>query len=211
MINQPTLRMFFDLETIGNLDTIQYLPEPEAPGNYKDPEKIAKAIEEKKQEQINRAALDPDYGEIITIGYTKSPDDVKVTVLFGDEKKMLKDFWDAFHECSGKCVGYNILGFDLPYLLRRSMAHNVKPRTIPFLAKYRTDPVTDLMGILYNWNIAKSLKQVAKIYQLPVDCPEVDGSLVGSLPLEDIIRYQISDVKLTISLWQRMNKVYFSQ
>lgn len=207
---QSVKRIFFDLETIANLDTLQYAPQPEAPANFKDPEKIAKAVEEKRQEQIDRAPLDPDYGEIITIGYATSPEG-DVTVLHGDEKEMLQHFWNVFAECSGRCVGYNIIGFDLPYLLRRSLANEIKVKYLPILAKYRTDPVTDLMGILYNWGPAKGLKQVARIYQLPVCCEDVDGSQVGSLPLEKIIEYQISDVKLTISLWQAMNGVYFSQ
>jgi DNA polymerase elongation subunit (family B) len=202
-------RLVFDLETIANPDTLKYAPEPEAPGNLKDPEKIAKAIEEKRQDQIDRAPLDPDYGEIITIGYATDPLS-DVVVLHGDEKENLKAFWHAFQECSGYCIGYNIIGFDLPYIMRRSMAHNIKPAYLPNLAKYRTEPVTDLMGILYNWGPAKGLKQVAKIYQLPVECPGVDGSQVGSLPIEKIIEYQVSDVKLTISLWQRMNGVYFN-
>lgn len=202
-------RLFMDCETIANLDTLQYAPQPEAPGNFKDPEKIAKAIEEKRQDQIDRAPLDPDYGEIITIGYATAPD-AEVTVLHGDEKEMLKQFWYAFASCEGRCVGYNIIGFDLPYLLRRSLANGIKVAYLPFLAKYRTEPVTDLMGILYNWGPAKGLKQVAKIYQLPVECEDIDGSQVGSLPLEKIIEYQISDVKLTISLWQAMNGVYFN-
>jgi hypothetical protein len=201
-------RLFFDCETIANLDSVQFMPEPEAPGNLKDPEKIKAALEAKRQEQIDRAALDPDYGEIITIGYATQPNG-PVTVLQGKEPEMLVEFWRVLADCGGRCVGYNILGFDLLYLQRRSMAHGVQ---VPFLnlAKYRTDPVTDLMGILYNWGQAKGLKQVARLYGLPVACPEVDGSLVGTLPLEKIIEYQISDVKLTISLWQRMNGVYFS-
>lgn len=208
-MKQSIARMFFDLESIANLDTLQYAPQPEAPGNFKDPEKIAKAIEEKRQEQIDRAPLDPDYGEIITIGYATDPDG-EVTVLSGDEKEMLAQFWKVFASCNGHCVGYNIIGFDLPYLLRRSLANGIKVGYQPFLAKYRTEPVTDLMGILYNWGPAKGLKQVAKIYQLPVECEEVDGSQVGSLPLEKIIEYQVSDVKLTIALWQLMNGVYFT-
>ncbi len=202
-------RLYFDLETIANLDALQHAPAPEPAANLKDPEKIAKSIEEKRQEQIDRAPLDPDYGEIVTLGFATYPDG-EVTVLHGDERAILTGFWAAFAECSGRCVGYNILSFDLPYLLRRSMALGIRPPFMPVLAKYRTDPVTDLMGILYNWGPAKGLKQVAKLYGLPVACPEVDGSQVGGLPLEKIIEYQVSDVKLTIALWQRMNGVYFN-
>ena len=204
----PTTRLFFDLETIANLDNVQHMPDPEAPGNLKDPEKIKAALEAKRQDQIDRAALDPDYGEITTIGFATRPDG-EITVLHGSESQMLKDFWTALESCAGRCVGYNILSFDLPYLLRRSMAHAV---TVPYLnlAKYRTEPVTDLMGILYNWGPAKGLKQVARLYGLPVACPEINGAMVGSLPLDKIIEYQVSDVKLTIALWKRMNGIYFT-
>lgn len=202
-------RLLFDLETQANLDTIRFMPAPEPAANLKDPEKIAKSLEEKRQEQIDRAPLDPDYGEIVTLGFATTPEG-DVTVLHGNESDILKGFWTAFADCSGRCVGYNILGFDLPYLQRRSMALGIKPCFAPNLAKYRTDPITDLMGILYNWGPAKGLKQVAKLYGLPVACPEVDGSQVGGLPLEKIIEYQVSDVKLTIALYQRMNGIYFN-
>lgn len=208
--HNPIPRMFFDLETIANLDSLRFAPEPEPPANLKDPEKIAKALEEKRQEQIDRAPLDPDYGEIVTIGYAVHPED-DPTVLVGDEFAMINQFWAVLEQCGGRCVGYNILSFDLPYLQRRSMALGIKVPVVPFLAKYRLDPVTDLMGILYNWGPAKGLKQVAKIYSLPVDCPDVDGSKVGGLALDEIIAYQKSDVRLTIALWQRMNGIYFNQ
>jgi uncharacterized protein YprB with RNaseH-like and TPR domain len=202
-------RVFFDLETIANLDALQHAPAPEPAANLKDPEKIAKSIADKRQEQIDRAPLDPDYGEIVTLGYATHTDG-DVTVLHGNERDILNGFWSAFSDCAGRCVGYNILSFDLPYLQRRSMALGIKPPFAPNLAKYRTDPITDLMGILYNWGPAKGLKQVSKLYGLPVTCPDVDGSQVGGLSLEKIIEYQASDVKLTISLYERMNGVYFN-
>ncbi len=44
--------LFFDIETTANLDALVYLPEPMAPGNYKDADKIAQYVIEKKAEQI---------------------------------------------------------------------------------------------------------------------------------------------------------------
>lgn len=215
-------RLFFDIETVLNPGVIDLMPEPAAPANLKDPEKITAAIEEKKREMIEKAALDADYGRILSIGYSSGDgDNVHVMVnedvypdcfLYNNsEEQMLKAFWNLFKECGGACVGYNILGFDLPYLMRRSMALGVKLPFIPNLAKYRTEPITDLMMIIYNWGSDKykSLKQVAKLYGIENGAPEVGGSMVSGLDAEQLIAYQISDVKMVMALYEKMNGVYF--
>lgn len=215
-------RLFFDIETAINPDAIDLMPEPAAPANLKDPEKIAAAIEEKRREMIEKAALDADFGRILSIGYsTGDGDGIHVMVnedVYPDtfpynrsEEQMLKAFWDRFKECNGACVGYNILGFDLPYLMRRSMALGIKLPFIPNLAKFRTEPITDLMMILYNWGSDKykSLKQVAKLYGIENGAPGVDGSTVAKLDPDQLITYQISDVQMVMSLYEKMNGVYF--
>jgi DNA polymerase elongation subunit (family B) len=217
-------RLFLDIETQANPESCALMPEPEAPANYTDPVKIERYKAEKRAELIDKAALDPDYGQILSIGghiinttwifinRDAFPDyHNSVFVQAISEPDMLDLFWRHFADCRGVCVGYNILSFDLPYLLRRSMALGVGVPCLPVLARYRTEPVTDLMQILYNWGSDryKGLKQVAKLYGLPVECPEVDGSQVKNLSAEELIAYQVSDVKLTVALYQRMNGIYF--
>jgi DNA polymerase elongation subunit (family B) len=229
-------RMFLDIETACNPETCTLMPEPvvSAPSNYKDPDKIAEYIraetEKRRAEALDRAALDPDYGKILSIGFgfcdavsvfinrdaffpngIDPETDPSLVVIAYPEKDLIKLFWQNFAACNGNCIGYNILGFDLPYLLRRSMALCVPVPFVPNLAKFRTEPVTDLMMILYNWGSQtyKGLKQVAKIYGLPNDCPDVDGSQVAGLDVETLTRYQASDVRLCMELYQRMNGIYF--
>ncbi|MDI6770124.1 MAG: hypothetical protein QMD04_10685 [Anaerolineales bacterium] len=225
-------RLFFDLETTVNPENIVHMPEPEAPANLKDPEKIAAAIEAKRLEQIERAALDPDYGKILSLGFTCITGDAyAITVIVNrdvyfpnpdhqwlavpeyaaTEGELLEIFWREFAACGGCCIGYNILGFDLPYILRRSFALGVKPPFVPNLAKFRTEPITDLMMILYNWGSDryKSLKLVARLYDLPVEAEGVDGSMVASLSVDELIQYTTSDVNLVVALYERMNGIYF--
>jgi DNA polymerase elongation subunit (family B) len=224
-------RLFLDIETQANPETIALMPEPKAPGNLKDPAKIEAAIAEKKAEWIETAALDPDYGRILSIGtfvedkiavyingeiypefVPDESDEAETVVYKASETRILEAFWEDFRWCDCRCVGFNILSFDLPYLLRRSMALGIKVPFLPSLAKYRVEPVTDLFGILYNWDWqrAKGLKQIAKLYGIPNDCPDVDGSKVKDLDVEALCAYQASDVKLTIALYQKMNGVYFN-
>ena len=216
-------RLFFDIETRALPEACALMPEPKAPANFKDPDKIAAAVAEKKAEQIASAALDADYGQIVSIGYAINfPEDhivdPPVTVLLNTgqpgktESDLIVAFWKRFAECDGRCVGYNILNFDLPYLLRRSFALGVRPLVFLNMARYRTEPVTDLMAILYNWgnDRYKGLKTVARLYGLPNDCPDVDGSQVETLSVDDLIKYQASDVRLVMRLYARMNGIYFS-
>lgn len=223
-----TLRLFFDIETEANPETCALIPEPviEAPANYKDPEKIAQYITEKteaaKTAALEKAALDADYGRILSIGATFQPDYEVSVFVVGDpcidapdgvwtEDLILSRFWELFGHCRGFCVGYNILNFDLPYLMRRSMALGVPIPIQPNLVRYRTEPVTDLMAILYNWGSEryKGLKQVAKLYGIPNRCPDVDGSKVKDLDRETLRAYQESDVRLVVDLYCRMNGIYF--
>lgn len=227
-------RMFVDIETTANPENCALMPDPkiEAPANYKDPEKIAAYITEKTEQAradaLAKAALDPDYGKILSIGFSTGEG---VTILVNGmvlsaefntetgqfdetrmtETAMLEIFWHELANCNGYCVGYNILAFDIPYLMRRSMALGVKLPFIPNLAKFKTDPITDLMAILFNWGADryKGLKTIAKLYKLPVLAEGVDGSMVSTLSQSDLMRYQESDILLTIELYNRMNGVYF--
>jgi DNA polymerase elongation subunit (family B) len=228
-------RLFFDLETAANPEALTLAPEPiiEAPANYKDPEKIAAYVAEKtaaaKAELVERAALDPDYGKILSIGYSFGPELPVQVIAAGDpvcvdwdtegnetvfreltESDLINDFWKAFASCDGRCVGFNILSFDLPYLLARSMYLGIKVPMLPMLAKFRSDPVTDLYAIRYNWGPGKGLKQVCKLLSIPNNCPDVDGSKVKDLDREKLKAYQASDVQLTQALFTRMNGVYFN-
>ena len=260
-------RLFFDLETKANPENLALAPEPQvsAPSNYKDPEKIARyiadAIETKKQELIDRAALDPDYGMIKSVGiclehpgedkiftrlvgepnptYLKiaqqaakvqaekraeilaADPDAEIPPLTEEEQKeldvppltesdIITSFWNVFSEVRGYCVGFNILSFDLPYLLARSMYLGIKVPFVPALARYRIEPVTDLYAIRYNWGPGKGLKTMVKLLGIKNDLPEVDGSQVATMTDEELRTYQENDIKLLIAVYDRMNGVYFN-
>jgi 3'-5' exonuclease len=203
--------LFFDIETECNPDAIQYIDEPTAPSNWKDPVKIEAYVAEKKAELIEKAALDADYGRIIAIGWKvdDQPVNSRLNVAEYDEGMVLSVFWDLYAECGGHSCGYNIIGFDLPYLMRRSFDLGVKPSIIPNLAKYRTSPTLDLMMVLYNWYGFKSLKFVAQRYGLDNPLPELDGSQVKNMDADTLRAYVESDVNLVYQLYQKMQGIYF--
>lgn len=208
---QPVL--FFDIETAANPDALVFLPEPTAPANYKDAEKIAQYVTEKKVEQIQQAPLDADLGKVIAIAMQRGLENAAEVYLVGDEetpdeKTLLECFWRSFARLDGRTCGYNILGFDLPYLLRRSFALDIDVPLPPRLAKYQIEPVVDLMGILYNWGNARGLKWVCKRYGIPNALPDLDGSKVAGMDRDTLRKYAGNDLTLVIELYKRMCGVY---
>jgi hypothetical protein len=203
--------LFFDIETEVNPDAVDFIQVPSAPSNYKDPDKIAAYIAEKKAESLNTAALDADYGKIISISMTEDINAGITTIdlTTGKEVALINYFWERYAACKGISCGYNIIGFDLPYLMRRSFALGIKVPIVPFMAKYRTEPTIDLMGILYNWGPAKGLKWVCKRYGIDNPLPDLDGSQVKDMDAETLRAYSANDVHLVVELYKKMQGVYF--
>jgi uncharacterized protein YprB with RNaseH-like and TPR domain len=205
--------LFFDIETTANPNAIALLPEPTAPANYKDADKIAQYVTEKKSEQIAQAPLDADLGKVIAISLQSGMESQVEVHLIGDpetksESDLIRWFWTAFAKADARSCGYNIIGFDLPYLLRGSFDLGIQVPIQPQLSKFRTEPTTDLMAILYNWGPAKGLKWVCKRYGIENRLPELDGSQVANMDPETLRKYAGNDVYLVVELYKRMCGVY---
>lgn len=60
-------------------------------------------------------AVDPSQSE-----ETPASDPTMDLYYYKDEKRILRWFWNMHSEIRGQYVGHNIIGFDLPFLIRRS-------------------------------------------------------------------------------------------
>lgn len=100
-----------------------WLEEPTAPSNWRDPVKIAAYIAEKKADQTERAGLDLDLGRITGIGVWQSDYDKPEAWLCrteDDERRAVQIFADAHRTLNIPLIGYNSLRFDWPFLMRRA-------------------------------------------------------------------------------------------
>lgn len=120
----------FDIETgpapVAEIEAL--MPEFEAPGNLKDPAKIEAAIEKKREDFIEKAALNPMTGRVLAIGawidgeydaMAQHPEAAK-------EAEVIEWFW-ARVSLATTLIGFNSNAFDLPFLYRRSWALGLHP------------------------------------------------------------------------------------
>jgi len=210
----------YDIETVPLSEARLLLVEPEhkAPGNLKDPEKIATAIAEKAQEWREKAALSPMTGRVAMIG---AGDDI-IHLAFKDadddnldaqERIMLAIWWREaiLATLRGRMlVSWNGHGFDVPFLIKRSWALNVPiPREIDIRNKWGMQaPWIDLMR---EWQCGDKtagftgLNTAARFLglgQKAGDCLQLRHQLEHEP--ETAIAYLKQDLDLTESIGRRM-------
>lgn len=212
--NENGRRLVFDLETAPLSEAADYLEPPDAPANYKDPAKIKAYIEEKSAEQVGRCSLDPDLCRIVAIS-TWAEEDYSGPMVFhageSAEADMLAFFWN---EAKGKhLVGFNVLAFDLPVLLRRSLYLGITAPQIQ-IDKYRHPEVTDLQMVLsFNGALRmRGLSFYAKRFGFEVEDGITGADIAQAVEEErwdDIAHHAKADVRKTALLAARCG--YFSQ
>lgn len=119
----------FDIET--GPETSDWLgriqPEFEPAKNLKDPEKIAADIESKRSAWIDRAALDPMTGQVLAVG-VQNAEYGFAAIAEPSEAETVSKFWSYVMAAgaSGRyMVGWNIFGFDIPFMSMRALRHGV--------------------------------------------------------------------------------------
>lgn len=122
--------LVFDIETAPIEGVEDFLGAIHAPANYSKPETIEKYIQEKTLEEREKAALDPDLCRVVAIAFQlQGESEVRggLAKTEAEEKTLLERFWafvrKAKADIGGQAIrycGFNIAGFDIPVLLRRS-------------------------------------------------------------------------------------------
>jgi hypothetical protein len=144
-------RTLFDIETGPRDQQIlaALMPAFSAPANYKDPEKIAANIAEQKNKWLEQAALSPVTGRVIVIGFQHgtAPAVILEAASEADEARILAAFWaEVQRHPSREWAGWNIHGFDLDFLVKRSWFHRLAvPMHLIMSGRYVASRWNDLM------------------------------------------------------------------
>ena len=134
-----TTLVYFDIETVPcQLPGIkeEFAAAVTAPATHKKPETIAVWLAENRDSEAEAAYLktsfDGGMGQVCCISLAvndEAPVSYVVHELSRDnETRMLEDFYSHLTDIGRAIfIGHNIIGFDLPFLWKRSMVLGIKP------------------------------------------------------------------------------------
>ncbi|MBI2933043.1 MAG: ribonuclease H-like domain-containing protein [Planctomycetes bacterium] len=194
------MRLYLDIETLP-------VP-PERVDVFLSTVKPPCASEEERREAIAQTSLHAEFGRILCIGIWREPGMDGPEILAGPEADMLRRFWQQARGVR-QYVGHNILSFDLPFLIKRSIVHGIPPLPIS-LARYRSDQVYDTMEMWNFWSSREriSLDTLAKVLGLKSSKGEINGGCVAKVHAAgrdaEIYAYCMQDVRLTREIYKRM-------
>ena len=208
--------IIFDIET-GPLPESDMPPFDESTvklGQLKDPIKVTAKIEEARAKYVERAALSPLTGQVLAIGYL--PPGEAESIVVENENVLLADFWWRFlsHRRHGNIiVGHNILGFDLPFLVRRSWLLGIDVPADAFDGRYFNRIFVDTMD---RWGCGTrggdfvKLDVLAKAFGVGGKPDGITGGMFAELLANDrkaAEEYLHNDLEMTAKVAERMGLV----
>ena len=210
------IKLFLDIETLPGDESLRddIAAEIKPRSRITKTETLKRWEEEQKparvEEEYRKTSLEGLQGKILCIGYLREDGhDETEGVISGDERDILTGFWELAGDVD-LFVGFNILDFDLKFIIQRSIINGVRPsRTISF-ARYRSEPVYDVMWEWEHWgNKRIGLDRLAQALGIISPKDGIDGSKVYDYYKEgktqEIYDYCLRDVRATREIYRRMN------
>ncbi len=167
----------------------------------------------KEEERYERSAFDGTFSRIVCIGLLVFSDAMEyhgaISWYGNDEQELLRRFWARLGELRPSLfITYNGLGFDLPFLKKRSIIHRVKPSMEINLARFRTEPVYDVMAVWSNWDTRGWVKLDVLARALRVETKSGSGQQVAEMwargRRREVAEYCLHDTYVTYACYQRM-------
>lgn len=180
-------------------------------------------LESCDDKDFRKLALKAEKGRILTIGVIIEENGVVTHQgLFGrdratgkfhvDEVRTLRCFWNLIgnvKENNDLFIGHNILDFDLPFLIKRSIINRIKPPQISF-RRYQKNLIYDTMWEWSLWAHRISLNDVAEAIGVQSSkTGDIDGSQIYDYYQagrhEEIALYCMRDVECTREVFYCIN------
>ena len=164
--------------------------------------------------EYEKSKFDGTFGRIVCIGVfilDKNDSPIDSIAWYGsNESAILEGFWNELSAIQPNLiVTHNGLNFDLPFIKKRSIIHQIKPTVELNLAKFRARPIYDTMAIWANWDSRYFIKLDVLARVLNVETKTGTGAQVAQMwekkQYEAIAKYCLSDVYVTYACYCRMN------
>jgi hypothetical protein len=201
-----------DIETAPMKNAEDFVEVGAPPKNYKKPETIQQWKDTAWHLALDKASLDPDLCRIVAIGsmVAGGPVQSMMARTESEEREMLRSFWRQITS-DAILVGYNILQFDVPTLMRRSLYLGISNAPNFTLNKYRPSAhIQDLMLMLSMNGILKyrSLTWYARRFGIALPDQTIDGAMIPHLveagAWEQVAQHVEDDVALTARLAEKL-------
>lgn len=187
---------------------------PEAREKWREKDRAAWEVE-----RIKTYSLSPLYGRVCAIGLAwedaegEAAQQSLVSEPEGGEPDLLAEFW-ATATGAERLATWNGHTFDIPFLLIRSMIHDID---IPFdgrdlTRRYAQFPHYDVKQVLCGWDTRGkgSLDEFLAAFKLPTKTAH--GSAVYQMAQdgrwEDIGAYAAADASATLALYWKVSRVF---
>ena len=216
--------LFVDLETLETTDPdiIQDIADNiHPPGTIKLEKSIDKWNEEKRpaaiEEAVSKTSFDGFAGSICSISWAVNDGEIQSLYRANtiDDFNLINSFWRRLIHQNGVnfnpvWCGHNITGFDLRFLFKRCVVHQIKPSIIlPYNDKPWSKNVFDtLFETTGDLKSGGSLNKVAKALGLKGKSGGLDGSMINQAFLDgridEIVKYNVRDVEITRNIYKRL-------
>jgi len=167
-----------------------------------------------EDESYAKSAFDGTYSRIVCIGVLEFSDQMEprgaVAWYGANERELLRQFWSRLaQDRPALFITHNGLGFDLPFIKKRSIIHQVRPSLDINLAKFRTEPVYDTMAVWSNWDMRGWVKLDVLARALNVETKSGSGEQVAEMWEKgqgpELAHYCLQDTYVTYACFCRMN------
>ena len=215
--------LFLDIETVPQ-ETSYLGMDEETKHLWENKTQYQRKDEVSAEDFYERAGIWAEFGKIITIsaGYFTNKADIRsfrVTSFFGDEKKILNDFFNLlnthFNGAQHLLCGHNIKEFDIPYIARRMIINGIPlPNKLNLFGKKPWEvPHLDTLELwkFGDYKHFTSLKLLTKVLGIPSPKDDIDGSEVARVfyienDIDRIVTYCEKDVIAVAQVFLRLRR-----
>ena len=197
-------KIFLDIETLPVEESKHHILKD----IYEKKKEKGKKVNDSFDEYLEKTNFDGSFGRILCISVAVNSE--PATCLHGEEKEILKNFWDIARDAD-LFVGHTIFDFDLRFIYQRSAVLGVKPTRELSFARYRNNPIYDIMYEWSKWNMQDkiTLDKMAKAFGIK---SSKEGGMDGSKVHEyykkgkhqEIYDYCNADVEVTRAIYKKI-------
>lgn len=221
-------RIYLDIETLPPPESeLPRVRERIAKKLYDTGEQVVETeLTRRTEHEFRRLAMDAAWGRLLCLCVLiENPDgtsqrrsllgmDTTTGKFHLDERRTLKRFWqlmrDEVNIYRDTFIGFNLLDFDLLFLVGRSSLLGIKPPFNISFRRYQQQPIYDVMWEFTRWHHRISLGDMAHAFGIASSkTDDLDGSRVYDFYItnrhREIADYCARDVLLTRTLYRRLN------